>query len=230
MKKTAPKYYSYSKYSTFANCPLKYRFKYKDKLPDPSGPAADRGTMIHKKAENVVNGKIKGMPKELIKFKDEIRNLKRLYKNELVSLEADISVDHNWQPCKYNDWDKVYVIGYADVKVEDGLIETDIIDYKTGKFYPGHFDQGHLYGTLELSRLKVDTVNIEMYYLDSGNTFSDNSPKSMTFYRKDLARMQSIWDARFDKIAKEKRFIKTPNPLCGWCNFHVKKGGKCTGK
>lgn len=37
----------------FTQCPLKWRFKYVDKLPEPQSPAALRGTLVHKMLEDM---------------------------------------------------------------------------------------------------------------------------------------------------------------------------------
>ena len=43
--------WSYSRWTTYEDCPARARYKFLDRLPDPSGPGEDRGTALHKAAE-----------------------------------------------------------------------------------------------------------------------------------------------------------------------------------
>ena len=43
--------WSYSRLTTWEQCPLKAKLKYIDGLKEPGSPAMDRGTAIHKDAE-----------------------------------------------------------------------------------------------------------------------------------------------------------------------------------
>ncbi len=210
----------------FKQCPLKYKKKVIDKLPDPSGPAAERGTHIHKLAEGYVNGHIKGLPKELAKYKDEFKTLRALKRKEPdhVLTEFDCSMTPEWTHTSYDDWNGVYVRAYIDL-LRLGENTAIYIDYKTGKKYPDHKDQGHLYATTVFCLDEsIESVSGEFWYLDSGDLMT------FEYERSALQRMIDVWERRVEKIKNEKHFDAMPGPLCKWCNYHVSKGGDCRGR
>jgi RecB family exonuclease len=61
--------WSFTRYNTYSQCPAKAKFKFIDKLKEPDSPQMQRGTDIHKLAENYVKGEIVRLPKELVLFK-----------------------------------------------------------------------------------------------------------------------------------------------------------------
>ncbi len=215
------KKWSYSRWSTYNKCPASYEWTYKFKKPRTTSPALDRGLDIHKKAENYVNGIIKSMPKELLKFESEFKYLKRDYKKGNGKTEPDISVNLNGSQATMRTTD--YFIGFGDyLSFSDNCI--DCIDYKTGRMYPEHRDQGHAYSTSLLTlNPKIETVNVEFWYLDKGDVTEFNYSQS------DLPRMKRLWANRIDKMYADTKFKNTPHKFCGWCNRHVKNGGDCKG-
>ena len=72
----------------------------------------ERGTMIHAKAENFVNGKIKGMPKELENFSNEFKFLKKEFNKGNGYCEPDISTNIDGSPTKMKQSN--YFVGFAD--------------------------------------------------------------------------------------------------------------------
>ena len=68
--------WSYSRLKTYEQCPSKVKFRYIDKLSEPSSPQMDRGTRIHKLAEDFVTEKIDIIPDELMLFQTQFTMLK----------------------------------------------------------------------------------------------------------------------------------------------------------
>ena len=217
-KKTIRKW-SYSRYSMYAKCPAQYHWHYILKMPRDSSRALERGLDIHAKAENFVNGKITGMPKELEKFATEFKALKREFKRGHGYCEPDISTNMDGSPAKMKTTD--YFIGFADFfhAPKAGLT---VIDYKTGKQYPEHQDQGHAYSTYLLQQNpEQKEIDVEFWYLDSG------AVTEFHFAQKDLPRMLKLWERRINKMYADKKFNPTPHKFCNWCA--KKKAGKCNG-
>lgn len=67
--------WSFSRYSVYKQCPAKARYKFIDKLPEPAAKPLDRGSLIHKQAENY----IKGLPCPIVD--DETETYPRLDKD-----------------------------------------------------------------------------------------------------------------------------------------------------
>ena len=107
--------WSYSRLSVYRKCPRQFRYKFIDKLPCPDNYSSSRGSMIHAKAEQFVNGKIKGMPDELKQFNHEFREIKRLQ----ASTELDLSVTKAWQPSFSMDWNNVWCRAFIDSGIVD---------------------------------------------------------------------------------------------------------------
>jgi len=221
MDKKIVKKWSYSRYSQYKDCPAMYQWNYLmgKKRPPPS-PAMARGLDIHKKAENFVNGKITGFPDVLKQFKPEFLQLRKEFKKKKGFCEPDISMNLDGTPATMETTD--YFVGFADYAHYGD--ELTVIDYKTGRQYPGHQDQGHAYSTALLKmNPQYENINVEFWYLDSG------AVKEFYHTQKDLTRMEGIWQRRIDKMYADKKFEKTPYQWCKSCNRHKRNGGDCSG-
>jgi len=181
----------------------------------------ERGLDIHKKAENYVNGKITGLPNELVKFKDEFISLKKEYKAGNGFTEPDVS--YNSIGKRSNGKMTDYFIGYADFLHFEGNVCT-IIDYKTGKAYDEHREQGHAYGTAcMVIEPAIEQVNVEFWYIDQGTS------RHFEWTNKEIVEMQTLWEKRINKMYADTFFKKTPNRFCNWCQRNKKHGGDCDG-
>ena len=62
---TSPvKAWSYSRYATYALCPLQFKLRYIDKIPEPQSPAMARGDRIHKEIARWLTGLVESLPRE----------------------------------------------------------------------------------------------------------------------------------------------------------------------
>jgi len=87
-------------------CPAKFKYKHLDKLPEPKGEALERGSTIHKLAEDYIAGTIKRVPKELEKFAVFFKDIKATKKSapDVVTQEQMLGFTANWEPCRGDDW------------------------------------------------------------------------------------------------------------------------------
>lgn len=212
--------WSYSKWSMYHKCPSQYEWHYILGHKRKSSPALARGIDIHKKAENYVNGTIKGVPNELVAFTDEFKKLRKEYKAGRGYCEPDISYDSNLKPATRFTTD--FFVGFADyAHLGD---ELTVIDYKTGRKYPDHREQGHAYSTALLAlNPDYDRINVEFWYLDHGDTMQ------FSYDQADLEHMLEIWNRRVEAMFTDKTFECKPNRFCGWCERNKKNGGDCNG-
>jgi CRISPR/Cas system-associated exonuclease Cas4 (RecB family) len=211
------KSWSYSRWSGYKTCPFKIKCTAIDKLKEPENYYMARGKEIHAKGEQLLKGNIRGMPPELQKFSTEFKAIKKLK----ASPEVDLSATREWEPSRFDDWNNVWVRAFADALV----IEDDVagcIDYKTGRYYEGHDDQGHLYSTLTfLHNPQVEHVDVEFWYLDKGFT------KSWEYDRDDLPIMVEKWEDSIAPMMNDKTFKPKPNNFCKKCHFRNSNGGHC---
>lgn len=212
---------SYSKIVTYEQCPRKYYYSYVLKLPRKEKDwSRDRGVIIHKKGENFLLGKIKGVPDEFKLYEAELKNLKR-YK---AIPEEDMSFTREWQSCAWNDWDSVWNISRVDAGLESDDT-AHIIDYKTGKVYDTHKDQSDIYTLSAFVKYpNVEFVSTEFWYLDQPN----EDPGCWEYERdKHFEYLKRMFIKRTNKIKNEKSWKCKPSFKCAWCDYSKKEGGPC---
>lgn len=204
MKKNNVKAWSLSALQLYEQCPFKYYLERVEKRPTPPSHALERGIDIHSKAEQYLLGNISGMPRELQKFTTEFKNLK---KYEAIP-EEQLTLDKHWQPVPD---------GWSDPRTwlrakTDARIGNFTVDFKSGRKYDKHEDQARLYSNILMQyHPEFDTVEVEFWYLDSGDT------GSYEFFRSDLGDDIDHWERRVSKLFKEKHWLPMENRWCKWC-------------
>jgi len=221
VKSMTNKKWSYSRWSMFDKCQLQYFYAYIKKLPrDMSSPALKRGLKIHKLAEDFVLGKISKLPKELRHFAGEFKALKTSCKKGQGFTEPDVSMDSRWVRSELFESD--YFLGFIDYIHFNNDGSVTVIDYKTGRQYPGHRDQAHVYAMVSMAlEPNITKVDVEFWYLDSGQT------REWQWGRKDFETMKKIWVSRIGKMHDCKDFQAMPNKFCKWCSYNIASGGPC---
>ncbi len=230
-KPTTIDQWSYSRYSVYESCPFKAKCKFVDKIKEPPSYPMQRGLETHAKAENLVKGNIKGTPKELAKFRAEFHTVSLIYKRHLydsktgafTEIDLAVALDRKgkWIPSRYDDWNNVWCRSYGDLLVVDDRIAT-YVDYKTGRAYPSHMDQGELSAINTMIHFPaVNIVDTEFWYLDSGEVDGD------TYHRKNLRKLQLKWLKKVKSMLTDTKFEATPNQWCSRCFFSKTNDGPC---
>lgn len=211
-------YESPSSCSTYDSCALKYKFKYIDQLPDPSGPAAALGTEFHEavylsfatKSMQHDNPTIKAM-------------LAAFYaNNEITSLGSIAAIEKRVEV----QCGKGNIKGFIDLIFEDG----SIADIKTSSslFTPEKIkaQKQHLfyvYSALKLGILKADSFPYIFRYLVV-TTKKSPLTQVVTFKvsKEALQEFETDFNIRLNKIAlnvETKIFPHTRGPHCYYCSF-----------
>lgn len=214
--------WSWSRYSDYAQCPAKFKYKHLERRPDPGGPAMQRGNVIHKLAEDFVTGKLKALPPELKHFKDEFKDLKKL--SPMVEQAWGYKAD--WSHTGRQGWfgDDVWFRAKADVFVVYEDNTGDLIDHKTGRKYETNKEQVELFALAGFKRLPTLThITTRLWYLDQ----PDDNEVIMEYTAKDAALIQKDWSKRVVPMFSDKKFAPRPNDKCHWCAFSKAKGGPC---
>lgn len=232
--------WSYSRYSDYKQCPLKFRLKHIDKISEPKNQAMERGSSIHTMAENFIKGKIKKLPVELQHFKVEFLKLKGQYKKKIsgVIVEDNWSFTSNWTKTQWNDWVNCWVRIKLDcAHYEDGSTLV-VTDWKTGKFNlsygaSDYVEQLELYALAALLlHDHIETVKPRLVYLDHGKIYpGGGQEEELTFTRADIPRLKTNWAKRVKPMMNDKIFAPKPNNMCKWCHFRASNkdngGGQC---
>lgn len=208
--------HSYSSWSTYNKCAARYRYAYLDRLPgDPPSPQMERGTRIHESLEKYFLGEAKRLDKE-------VHAQNGLYVSQIKGVhdpEWKWGLTKKLEPTDFDAQD-AYVRGVIDLRTA-GEASLHLHEWKTGKMYEEHADQGHLYGMVGLLDSPVETVKVTVRYLDFGTGTDFVYPQS------ELKMMQARWKDRFKKMDRDKTFAPNPSYLCRWCPYNRDRGGPC---
>jgi hypothetical protein len=208
---------SYSKLSTYEGCHLKYKFRYKDNIRTPKGPAAQRGTDLHGSAEGYLLGQKNTIRKELVPIKQVLLLVKKQepFVEQKVSLREDL--------LRVCDWDakEAYLHMVLDSAYINGN-EVHVQEWKSGKVYPDHADQRRVYALGALAQwTAMQEVTVTTYYIDQG------VKKTLRIDRSQRTLLVGEYLPRFKAMENEKRFTPNPGRQCYWCDYSRRKGGPC---
>lgn len=219
------KAWSYSALKVFEQCAYRSYIAKVKKIQEDSGPAAERGTMIHQQAEDYVNGTLGEFPDTLKKFKSEFEELRDGYADAKVELEGEWGFDINWQPVGWmekNTWARIKL----DALVHQDETSARVIDYKTGKKFGneiGHSQQALLYALASFLRYPdLQYAQTELWYLDLGET----TVKSFT--RDQAMQFMPTWHKRAVTMTTCNDFAPTPSKdSCRWCSYRKGEFPEC---
>lgn len=233
------KAWSFSRYSTYNQCPRKLKLQAIDRIKEPGNAAMQRGADIHDMAEAYIKGEGRNLPKELKLFGDLFRRLRKQYKKSIngLAVEETWAFTKDWDQTTWNDWIRCWVRIKLDCAEEDKDGETLIInDWKTGKFRPDqnstYMEQLELYALAALLLYDhIVVVKPRLVYLDNGTVFPEPGSKEeeqLTFNKQDIPKLKKVWAKRVKPMLNDKMFAPKPNRFCSWC-FYRKDNTKNNG-
>lgn len=210
--------WSFSRYSTYISCPRKAKYSIIDRLKEPGSPAMDRGSAIHKLAEDFSMKRLRKLPEELNLFKEEFTLLKK----QNVICEEQWAFNKEWVPCSWSDWEQAWCRVKMDCAYVDGESNLVIIDHKTGKIRDSHKEQLSLYALAGfLMYPDVISVVAKLWYLDAGEEVTE----SWTYHQVD--ELKKTWGKKVKSMLGDKTFKPKPGVACRWCHFRKDNGGPC---
>lgn len=213
--------WSYSRYADYRRCPMFFAYKHLMGIKEPAGPAMERGSAIHKIAENylVAPKAPRTVPAELGHFAEEFRHLRKLS----PTVEQQWGFTSTWEQTGWFDsnvW--VRVVLDACVLYDDNTAV--VIDHKTGKKYATNEDQMQLFGLATFKRFPdLKEVSTRLWYLDQP---SDNEVERV-FKVGEMPAIQRDWERNVKPMFADKRFPPRPNDKCRFCFLSKSKGGPC---
>ena len=210
--------WSYSSLKTFESCPYRLYIQKVKKIREPSGKAAERGTLIHQEAEDYVNGKIGDLPETLIKFKSEFEVLRQGFIDAKVELEGEWGFTTDWETTGWlmgDTWARIKL----DALVNEDETSCRVIDYKTGKKWGNeisHGQQGLVYAMATFLRYPaIEHARVEFWYLDKGETTVKDYARDETL-RNFLPGLNS----RANKLTTCTEWEPKPSKdACRWCDY-----------
>lgn len=129
--------------------------------------------------------------------------------------EYQMTLDPNFLPCGWKDWNRAWVRGAADLLVINGPLAS-YFDWKSGK--------------LRKSNAQIETTSLLVFrHFPHVQTFKGalvhyrfNQMHTHTVHRSEESALWQDRMARVAKIEKAKatdNWPATPNPLCAWCPY-----------
>jgi hypothetical protein len=225
--------WSFSRWETYETCPFKACCKFVLKLPEESGPAADRGTAIHKLAEDYLLGRIPRQPKELAKLKPVYAAMKK----EKPEAEVEFAMTREWEPTGWfargekAAWCRVKIDALTPPTVAKPIVF--IRDHKTGgldkngKFKTEKVEQAEpqleLYGIAGFKRHPIaKEVKTQLLFVDAGIATLEK-----TYLLKELPVLIARWAKRVVKMLSDTAYAPRPGDYCRYCTYAKSKGGPC---
>lgn len=201
--------WSYSQYSTWAQCPHKAKLQYIDRIPVEPSDAMKRGSAIHKEIEQYLTQRTE-VPSSAFLIDKQVRHAAR----QDPEVEVTWGFDRAWNPCDPfgpDRWLKVIL----DVHYITRNTEATVIDWKTGKVRPeNHAPQMGLYALASMLKHRgVKKVTTKLVYVDFGVSHTT------VFTRSEVGEMRAQWDRVVGMMERDTIFPKKPNYLCKWCPF-----------
>lgn len=229
--------WSFSRYSTYKQCPLKAKLNFIDKVKEPPNPAMARGAAIHTLAEDYLKSKLKTLPPELKKFADEFKALRKQYKKSIsgMCVEDSWSFTKTWEETTWNDWLGCWVrikLDCAHHADEETMVVTD---WKTGKFRANqneeYVEQLELYALAALLlHPHLKEVRPRLAYLDEMVIYPPPD-QPLVFTPADIPKLKKLWVKRTKPMLSDTIFAPKPNQFCSWCHYRASNkangGGQC---
>jgi hypothetical protein len=208
---------SYSGMSLYKQCPKLWHDSYILGNKSPSGPAAERGTRLHDALEKFFKGEFifPVADKTLAPWERYMKTLMRFE----PSAEAEVAVDQFWRPVAFDD-PGAWFRGKKDLDVRTS-IRKHIFDWKSGKIYPDHVQQGKAYVALDPE--DWDEYVVKFAYLDI--------PLHVQKWRYTAPQKLEIRgeiDQVIEVIRMDEEHRATPGDKCQWCHKSWRRGGDCT--
>lgn len=215
--------WSYSRYNDYQLCPFKAKCKYVLKIKEPGSQAMDRGSEIHKKAEDYLKGVAKKLPTELKSLEVEYKALKKTK----PEVEMEVAFTNAWQKTDWFNWQNAWCRVKIDA-LTPPIVENPVVfvkDHKTGKLkeHGEYEEQLELYGLTGLLLYPIaEKAKPSLLFVDHGVEVPGEE-----YPRKDVEKLKKKWEIRVTPMLKDTRFKPTPGNYCKWCHFRKSNGGPC---
>lgn len=234
-----------SRVNDFSNCPLLYKYRIIDQLPESPNLDAERGTLVHTVLHDLFES-----PAELRTIKTAIDLLPSKWQEQLVEkpeLAAMVTSEKEWldrastlletyfvleNPSNFEPTHRelhleqdlaedIYLHGYVDRLDVAPTGEVRIIDYKTGKSpKPGWEDKAlfqlRVYALLYWRENNVIPKLLQLIYLGNSSVLK-NTPteQELVATEKSLIKI-----AESIRLAMETdTWVPRKSKLCDWCSF-----------
>jgi CRISPR/Cas system-associated exonuclease Cas4 (RecB family) len=207
--------FSHSSIKAYEQCPYKYKLTRIEHRQEPSGPAAERGKLIHSELEHAITG-IGILPQQHLYWLPYINELRE----KKTQCETEFAIKRNWTSCSFKDPD-YWIRGIYDAVYYNGT-HAHVLDWKSGK-ERDYGDQLKLYALIIMvCNPEIEKVTTEICYTDLEKRTAYD-----TYIRSQLDELKTWLSDRVAKIENDDIFAPKPDYGCRWCHFRKSNGGPC---
>lgn len=240
----APPHLSPSSAAAFSSCPRRWRFKYVDKLPDPSGQAALVGTFAHRVLELLCQLPPPQRTQERAKALARDAWVEFALDQDYTALELD---DDQARAFRWQAW--LAIAGLWDIEDPAGVdvvsteqkikVELESVPFvgvvdRVDRIGGGLVVSDYKSGTLPGFRWRQDKIQQIMLYAAALHASSGERPeRARLLYLGQRVLDVRVTQARIDKATtmlgeawvsigsacSAEDFPPNPGVLCGWCPF-----------
>lgn len=218
-----PDAWSYSAWSDYDTCPLKYHGRKVLKLPEPYSKPLDDGNTFHVQvAEHVTNP---AAPPPERPIHPRIQTVvEQLRDTPDKTVEQQWGFTRDWKPTGW--FSKGTKATWLRVVLDVGLAYPDgeaiVGDWKTGKRYDTNDEQMELFAIAAFSQWTwIQKVETRLWYVDNGHE------ECATFERSSLPSLTAKWEARAVAMLADRTWAPKPNDKCRFCVRARQAGGDC---
>jgi len=208
--------YSYSSIKTYEQCPQKFKFGRIDKLPEPSGEAAERGKKLHSYIEANIKNESDILPEEIEHIRPSINELKSMN----AEAEKQFAIDLDWKPVQFFDKNARFR-GVIDIYAKNND-KAVVLDWKSGKVRD-YSDQVRVYAAVSFA------IDEELQSVKPVISFIDQKKEVEypSIPREVYPSIRAELERRMSTIDNDSVFAPNPNFLCRWCHYRKDNGGPC---
>jgi putative RecB family exonuclease len=247
MALTPPRTLTPSKVAAFTSCPLAFRFSQIDHLPEPTSPAAVKGTLVHAALEGLFWNRAQGARSEAAAMNELARAWSALASDpEFIELAlSDAEAEAFFEDARMlignyfrlEDPNAVHAIGVElGVEVNQnglrlrGIIDRldltpdgqlVVVDYKTGRAPSERYEHGNLVGVQTYALLcerLLGRVPVEVRLLHLREPMAITAVATPQTVRGQRLRTTAVWDA-IERACASEDFRPRVGPLCNYCHF-----------
>ena len=232
--------------SDFKSCPLKFKFRSIDNLPEPTSTAAARGSLVHAVLQRLFAEEPQRRTPEraeslLVALWNEVRNAPEVRPSDLVEAEEQAWLSASktllrnyfrledprvltasqlewWVEYELTD---LHLRGVIDRVEELGDGSWVLTDYKTGRV-PGEMRETNAFFGLRFYALvcwrafKVMPKEIRLVYLADPSVLTLNPHEQMLIA---FERQMLALGKAIRRASERDDWRPSPSPLCMWCSF-----------
>lgn len=217
-----PTTWSFSRWQTHTQCPLKYKLQFVDKAPYKQSPAMARGDKVHKGIASFIMKQAPAMPAEVATpfQQDLIMTIKEDFPSAMVEQKWGFSKRWNTTPWMGKE---VWLRSILDVGLLYDDHTAEVIDWKTGKKYGSNDDQVELFALTTMMKFREDAqrVTTRLVYIDAG------VEDVAEFNIAEREKLLDKWNGNANRMLSDTQFFPRPNDKCMFCDFAKSKGGPC---